>query len=419
MPLQYYLPMKTAATHSIFSFKPYSEDFARDPYRVYRYLRENAPVYYFEDWDTYLLSTYEDISTLVNDTRFVRTLDHVLPADEVARQRKRANWDATPNLSRYVRINILDSEGEYHDRLRKLVFRIFTPLRVARLRDFVQTHVDRCLDEVIGQGGMDFIEDFAARIPGYVIGALLGVPAADRSRLRPWTENIVQFFEPERSPEQVQLAEESTTELVDYLESLLALRRVKPATDLLSALLAAEGEGKLNREELLSICIILLAGGHGSTIDVAGTGMYALLQHPAELRKLRQEPALMSTAIQEMFRYDSPLPYFHRYLLEDMVYRGVKYRKGTKFGVLYGSANRDPLQFPDADRFDVTREPNRHLAFGIGAHFCLGNHLARLNMDVMFNTVLRRIPRLQLAAEEVEYRSGITSRGLKSLPVSR
>lgn len=400
-----------------FTFEPYGEEFARDPYRIYRYLRENHPVYYFKEWDLYLLSCYEDIATLVNDPRLVRTLDHILPVEEVSARRKAENWDRTPNLSRYVRINILDSEGEYHDRLRQLVFRIFTPVRVAALRGFVQSHVDRCLENVIKRGEMDFIEDFAAQIPGHVIGALLGVPETERPRLRQWTEDIVQFFEPERSPEQVQLAEDTTTELADYLVSLFEKRLEKPEDDLISELVAAEAEGKLNRDELISTCTILLGGGHGSTIDVSGNGMLALLKHPGQLERLRNDPSIMPTAIQEMFRYDSPLPYFHRYLLEDMEYKGVRYAKGTKFGVLYGSANRDPAQFPDPGQFDVGREPNRHLAFGIGAHFCLGNHLARLNMDIMFNAVLSRMSDLQLAGDEPEFRTGLTSRGLKALPV--
>ena len=398
-------------------FDPYSEHFARDPYSVYRRLREKQPIFYYEDWDLYLLSRYEDIAALVNDPRLVRTLDHITPEDEVQARRQAEGWHETPNLSKYVRINILDSEGEYHDRIRKLVFRIFTPLRVSSLREFVQSHVNKCIDDIADKQEIDFIEDFAARIPGHVIGALLGVPESERPRLRGWTEDIVQFFEPQRSPEQIKLAEDTTTELADYLESLFEIRRREPQDDLVSELVAAETEGKLNRDELLSTCIILLGGGHGSTIDVSGNGMLALLQNPEQMKTLKSDEALMPTAIQEMFRYDSPLPYFHRYALEDIEYKGVEYKKGTKFGVLYGSANRDPEQFNEPDSFDVQREPNRHLAFGIGAHFCLGNHLARLNMDIMFSSLFKRLAGIQLATEEPEFRVGLTSRGLKALPV--
>ncbi len=401
-----------------FCFQPFSAAFARDPYAVYKQLREEHPVFYFKDWDACLLSRYEDIATLVNDSRLVRTLDHILPAEEVAERKRKENWDATPNLSAYVRFSILEIEGETHDRLRKLVFRIFTPARVHSLRALVQERVNECLDNIIEKKQADFVEDFFAQIPGHVIGMLLGVPKPDRARLRIWSENIVQVFEPERTPEHVQLAEDTTREFADYLRTLIEERSKRPEDDLLSELVLAEKEGKLNRDELISTCILILAGGHGSTIDVSGNGLLALLRHPGQMQHLRQEPELIQTAVQEMLRYDPPLPYFHRYLAEDMEYKGAQYSKGTKFGILYASANRDPAQFPDADTFDIRRQPNRHLAFGIGAHFCLGNHLARLNMDIMFSSVLQAMPDLSLAENDPEFRPGITSRGLKNLPVS-
>lgn len=400
-----------------FSFQPFSPEFARDPYAVYARLREEYPLYYHADWDTWLLSRYDDIARLVNDRRLVRTLDHVRPAPEVAARRQAENWQATPNLSRYVRVNILDSEGEYHDRLRKLVFRIFTPARVHGLREVVQAHVNERIAAILHRGRMDFVEDYAAQIPGHIIGMLLGVPAPDRPRLRGWSENIVQFFEPERSPAHLQLAEDNTTEFANYLDWLIEQRRTSPRDDLVSELVQAELDGKLNRQELISTCILILAGGHGSTIDVSGNGMLALLQHPQQMQKLREDPELIQSAVQEMLRYDPPLPFFHRYLLEDMEIHGHAFAKGAKFGMLYAAANRDPEQFPDADTFDITREPNRHLAFGIGAHFCLGNHLAKLNLDIMFNSLLRRMPEIRLATGDLEFRAGITSRGLRSLPV--
>ncbi len=400
------------------SFQPFSAEFAQDPYAVYKQLREQQPVFYFKDWDAYLLSCYEDIATLVNDSRLVRTLDHILPAKDVAEHKKMENWDSTPNLSAYVRFSILESEGETHDRLRKLVFRIFTPARVHSLRNLVQERVSECLDIIVDKKEADFVEEFFAQIPGHVIGMLLGIPKPDRARLRIWSENIVQVFEPERTAEHIQLAEDTTREFADYLLVLIEERRRQAEDDLLSELIHAESEGKLNRDELISTCILILAGGHGSTIDVSGNGLLALLRHPEQLRQLRQEPELIQTAVQEMLRYDPPLPYFHRFLAEDVEYKGVLYEKGTKFGILYASANRDPAQFPNADTFDIRREPNRHLAFGIGAHFCLGNHLARLNMDIMFSSVLKRMPELRLIDDNPEFRPGITSRGLKTLPVS-
>lgn len=401
-----------------FSFQPLTSEFARDPYGIYARMREEFPIYYYREWDMYLLSTYEDIVTLVNDPRLVRTLDNIMTAEEVAARHEAENWHSTPNLSRFVRFSILEIEGDTHDRLRRLVFRLFTPTRVSALRGVVQTQVNERLDTIIEEEEIDFIEDFVAPIPGHIIGKLLGVPEEDRPHLRVWSENIVQFFEPQRTVEQIQLAEETTTEFADYLIKLAARRRSKPEDDLISDLIAAVSAGKLNEDEFISTCMLILMAGHGSTIDVCGNGMLALLRHPEQMQKLRRQPALIQTAVQEMFRYDPPLPFFHRFTMEDMEYKDQVFAKGTKFGVLYASANRDPAQFNNPDSFDISRDPNRHLAFGIGTHFCLGNHLARLNLDIMFTSLLDKLPDISLATELPEFRIGLTSRGLKTLPVS-
>ena len=401
-----------------FSFHPSTPEFAENPYKVYSRMREEYPVYYKKDWNMYLFSTYEDISTLVTDSRLLRTLEHLMTSDEIASLRERDNWQATPNFSRYVRVNILDSEGESHERLRRLVFKHFTPSRVNSLREFVQRLVNNRICSVIDRGRMDFIEDFVAPIPGSVIGELLGVPEADRCKLRIWSELIVQFYEPEKSSQDIQRAEQASTEFAAYLLDLAKCRRDYPEQDLITELVAAESVGLINEDELISTCMIILMAGHGSTIDVSGNGLLALLQHPQQMRKLQEEPSLMQSAVQEIFRYDSPLPFFHRFVMEDMEYKGYKFHKGEKIGVLYASANRDPAQFSNPDRFDITRQPNRHLAFGIGSHFCLGNHLARLNMEIIFTSLLQHFPGMLLECQKPDFRTGLSSRGLRTLPVS-
>ena len=401
-------------------FEPYSEDFARDPYRVYARLREQSPLYYHAGWDTWLLSRYEDVKTLVMDERLGRTMDHVMTPEEIRACREQREWDAAPNHSRYVKVSIIDSEGELHDRLRKAVFRLFTPVRTNELRGFIQGLIDRQIDALGPVEEFDFIEDLVAPVPGFVIGEMLGVPEQDRPQLRTWSENIVQFFEPERTAAHRQLAERATTEFAAYLESLTEERREQPGSDLLSEMIAWQDGGvRLNHDELLSTAMTILMAGHGSTIDAAGNGMLALLRHPEQMAALQADPGLIHTAVQETFRYDAPLPYFHRYALEDMEYRGRSFAKGAKFGFLYASANRDEACFAAPDTFDIRREPNRHLAFGGGVHHCLGSHLARLNMEIMFNTVLRRLPGLgpAVSPEELEWKSGIQSRGLVRLPV--
>lgn len=406
---------------SQFSFNPYSADFSRDPYAIYARMRSECPIYYHKDWDSWILSTYEDIKALIGDERLGRTMDHVLSEEEILEYRREQNWDAAPNHSKYVKISILDSEAELHDRLRKAVFKIFTVSRVRELRDFVQDLVDSRIEELGKTRQFDFVEDFVAPIPGFVIGEMLGVPAEERAQLRIWSEDIVQFFEPERTDAHRDLAEQATLEFVAFLQDLSEQRKRQPKRDLLSEMLLwrdEQGQG-LSHEEFMSTAMTILMAGHGSTIDASGNGMLALLQHPEQMAMLKSDTTLMDTAVQEMFRYDPPLPLFFRFTLCDMEYKGIELKKGSKLGFLYASANRDEAAFKNADKFDIKRTPNRHLAFGGGIHHCLGNHLARQNMEIMFNTVLRKMPGLELAVgeHELEHRPGIQSRGLVSLPL--
>jgi cytochrome P450 len=403
-----------------FRFEPYTQEFASDPYKVYARMREEYPVYYHEEWDTWIFSTYEDIKNLILDERLGRTMDHISSEAEITAYREKHDWAAAPMHSRYVKVTILDSEAELHNRLRKAVFKVFTVTRVNQLSEFVQALVKHQIDFIESKKEIDFIEDFVAPIPGAVIGKMLGVPAQDCSQLRIWSENIVQFFEPERTDAHRELAERATTEFVEYLTRLTEVRRKKPEDDLLSEMLAWRDEnGGLAHEELISTAMIILMAGHGSTIDVSGNGMLALLRFPGQMAELKSDPSLMQTAVQEMFRYDPPLPYFHRYVLEDMEYKGKVFKKGTMLGFLYASANRDAQHFDEPDKLNIKRNPNRHLAFGGGVHHCLGNHLARLNMSIMFNQLLQRLPDIKLAVDvdKLQYRIGCSSRGLTSLPL--
>ncbi len=406
--------------NKLFSFEPYSTEFARDPYSVYMRMRELCPVRYHEDWDTWLFSRYEDIKTLVMDERLGRTMDHVMTREEITAYRKKQLWDAMPAHSRYVKISIIDCEGDLHSRLRKAVFRLFTPARVNQLRGFIQDLINRQIDTVKSEKEFDFIEDLVAPVPGYVIGELLGIPEQDRPQLRTWSENIVQFFEPERTGTHRELAERATTEFAAYLTEITAMRREQPGPDLISEMITwRDGADALNHDELISTAMTILMAGHGSTIDASGNGMLALLRHPQQIAALKADPRLIHTAVQEILRYEPPLPYFHRYALEDMEYRGYSFKKGAKLGFLYASANRDAACFDEPDSFDIRRDPNRHLAFGGGVHHCLGSHLARLNMEIMFNSVLKRLPGLRLAtpADQLIWKTGILTRSLVSLPV--
>ena len=398
-------------------FAPLSDAFAADPYPFYAALRDKDGLHYYPEFDIWLASRFADVAAIANDKRMVRSLEELIPPEEIAAQKRAGNWHDMPNHSRFVQFSLLDSDGAVHDRLRGQVFRLFTPVMVANLRADIEVTIGHLIDEVMDRDEIDFVEDLAARIPGHIIGRLLGVPDEDCPRLRVWSETIVQYFDIDRSDARKALAETNTTEFYLYLAALKKERLRAPKPDLISDLIAAEQAGHMSEDEFFSTCMLILMAGHGSTIDVLGSGLHALLRFPDQQARLRQDPSLLRTAVPEMFRFDSPLPFFHRYAAEDVEIAGRSFPRGAKIGLLYGAANRDPAQFERADSFDAARAPNRHLAFGQGAHFCLGNHLARLDMEVVFTTLLARFSTLSLTEEPV-YKRGLSVRGPKSLKIA-
>ncbi len=398
-------------------FQPLTPQFASNPYKVYERLRALEEPYYFEDMNVHLLSRYEDVEAAARQGVMVRSLAAVMSPDYVREEQKRANFHDMPNHEQLVQLSMLEQDGANHRRLRMLVLREFSRQFVEKHRDMIQRYVDRLLEPLLEKQEFDFVAELASHVPGHIIGNILGVPDEDCPQLRVWSENIVQYFDADRTDTNKQLAESATSEFKDYLIRLIAERESKPREDLLSVLISARNAGELDENELVSLSLLILAGGHGSTIDVLGTGLLALLSHPDQHSKLRSAPELTGTAIHEMFRYDSPLPFFHRYASEDVQVMGRTYPKGTKFGLLYGSANRDPAQFPNAHRFEVERTPNRHIAFGRGAHLCLGNNLARLDMEIIFKSLLARTEDIQCDTENAHYKPGLAARGLIELPV--
>jgi cytochrome P450 len=398
-------------------FNPLSDAFAQDPHPFYAALRAKEGLTYYEDFDVWLAARFDDVSEIVMSEHMVRSMEHIASAEEIEKQKRDGNWHDMPHHSRFVQFSLLDSDGDVHDRLRKQVFKLFTPVMVNKLRDEIQAYVDSLVDGLADHAEIDFIEDLAAHVPGHIIGRILGVPDADCPQLRIWSENIVQYFDIDRSDKRKELAEHNTTEFYHYLSDLKRQRETAPKDDLISMMIEAQKAGQMNEDEFISTAMLILMAGHGSTIDVLGSGMHALLKFPDQMQRLRDDQSLMKTAVQEMFRYESPLPFFHRYVTQEMEVCGQRFERDTKFGVLYGSANRDPKQFPNADTFDVGRSPNWHIAFGRGAHFCLGNHLARLDMDIIFSTLLRRFSRIELAAEDVRYKRGLSVRGPDALKI--
>ena len=398
-------------------FEPQSTSFSKNPYSFYANLRQLDEPYFYEDADAYLLSRYVDVEAAARNPTLVRSLEAFMDPEYVIAEQRARNWHDMPNHERFVQFSLLERDDDTHFRLRVIVLRALSRRFVEQQRSMIEEYVDRLLDNLLQQRTFDFVADLASHVPGHIIGRLLGVPDNDCPQLRIWSENIVQFFDVGRTEAHKLLAENATTEFYLYLSSLISDRRKKPEEDLISSLVAAQDAGEMSESELISTCMLILAAGHGSTIDVLGSGMHALISHPDQTRLLRQEPGHIQKAVQEMFRFESPLPFFHRYASQALVLNGKTYPRGTKFGLLYGSANRDPAQFPDADKFDIGRDPNRHVAFGRGAHLCLGNHLSRLDMEVIFLSILKRTKHIELSGPEPAYKKSLSVRGPESLRV--
>lgn len=397
--------------------QPNSQDFARDPHSVYAQLRAREEPFYLEEFGGWVFSRFNDVQALALCPQMVRGAEAFMTPGEIAAEQRSKGWHDMPAHERFVQTNLLESDGPTHRRLRGAVFKAFTRQYVERHRGMVQAYADRMVNAALEQRQIDFVTDIALHMPGHIIGTVLGVPEDDCAQLRIWSENVVQFFGLERSEDDKALAERATSEFHFYLADLIKARRQNPKEDLLSILIAAQNAGELDETELIATAMLILMAGHGSTIDVMGSGCHALLMHPEQIALLRSDRGLMASAIQEMFRYDTPLPFFHRYAATDVEVAGYLIPKGIKVGLLYAAANRDEAAFENAHQFDIARSPNRHLSFGMGAHLCLGNNLSRLDMEVLFNTLLSRTKAIQLKTESVTYKTGISVRGPVALPV--
>ena len=377
------------------AYNPVSDEVARDPYAVYRRLRNRDPVHRMRLIDAWVLTRYEDADSMLRDhERFG------------AEDRRFHDTGLT---------TMLDVDPPDHTRLRALVSRAFTPRSVSRWHGRVQEITDRLLDTVAGDDRFDLIAALGYPLPVTVIAEMLGVPAEDMDRFEGWSNDIALIVEPILTPAQVDGVRRATGELFAYFETIVEARRREPRDDLVSALLAAEEEGdRLSREELLSTMLLILVAGNETTRNLIGNGMLALLRHPDQLRRLRDEPDLLEPAVDELLRYDSPVQLDGRVVREDLELGGKRLRAGQKAIALLGAANRDPEAFENPDRLDIGRKGKSHLSFGRGIHYCLGASLAMLEARIAFRGLLDRFPSIRLAAEP-RYRDGIVLRGVESL----
>jgi cytochrome P450 len=288
------------------------------------------------------------------------------------------------------------------------------------MRLHIQQIVDDLLEAVQAKGQMDVIHDLAYPLPIIVIAEMLGLPAEERKRFKEWSDDLFAVIGLVRhSPNLMDRASQSLAEMTDYVTTLSKERRLRPREDLLTALVTVVDEGeRLTQEELVANVGLLLAAAHETTTNLIGNGVLALLQNPEQMQILRENPALVTAAVEEMLRYDNPVQIVYRSATEDVEMDGQRLGKGQLVNLILGAANRDPALYSEPDRFDITRNESRHVGFGLGIHFCLGAPLARLEGQIAFTTLLRRFPQLRRTTDTLEWQEHPTFRGLKSLPVA-
>lgn len=379
-----------------------------DPYAVYARLREAGPVHRITGTDglpAWLVTRYDDVRQALADPRL--SLD------------KR---NATPGgyhglaLPPALDANLLNMDPPDHTRIRRLVSRAFTPRRVARLRDPIRRTADALLDAVAPHGRADLIASYAAPLPIAVICDLLGVAPHDRHDFRSWTDTLIA-----PDPARPERAKAAVRDMLGFFTQLVAGKRAEPADDLLSALIAVrDDEDRLSEDELMSLAFLILFAGYENTVHLIGNSTLALLTHPGQLRALRADPGRLGGAIEELARYDGPVPLaIRRFPVEDVTLGGVVVPAGETVLLSLAAAHRDPHRFADPDRLDVGRDASGHLALGHGIHYCLGAPLARMETEIALAALLDRFPDLALdvAPDEVRWRPSMRARGLLDLPV--
>lgn len=383
-------------------------DVARDPYPHYRRLLREQPVYRTEH-GFWLLTRYDHVDALLRERRLGR---QGFTADMQSR------YGDGPLFEMFSRgMNFLDPPD--HRRIRSLVSKAFTPKTVQTLRPRIHSLVRRLLDELLPQGEMEVVRDFAYPLPIAVICEILGVPEADRERVQKPAAEISAAVDPAVDEETLALANDAMAEILDYFGGLIAERRQRPQEDLLSQLIAVESDGAvLTDAELLSTVVLLFGAGHETTKALLAQGLVALAAHPSQLALLRNRPELVSEAVDEMLRYDPPTQIAGRLVMDDLDFEGHRFSPGDRLALCIGAANRDPDRFDDPDAFVVDRADKGRLSFGGGIHFCLGADLARTESTIAFAELLRRIRRFELDEAAVRWRPTLVMRSPEAVPIA-
>jgi cytochrome P450 len=397
------------------SVDPRDPAFYQNPYAFYDRLHATDPTFYWEEYGHWCFAGYKDVNALLRDKRFGREILHVATREELGMpepQPHTAAFDLTEKHS------LLNLEPPAHTRLRTLVNRAFVSRHVEQLRPRIVRLANEMIDQFEGEEPVDLIKAFAAPIPAIIIAEMIGLPAESAPQLLAWSNRMVAMYMFGVSRETELDANQASLEFMDFLREAIGERRRQPREDLLSHMLTSDRNGDvLSDDEVMSTAILLLNAGHEATVHTTGNGVKSILESGIDPTTLFSTPEQTEATAEECLRFDAPLHLFTRYALSDLEYGGLKLRKGDVVGLLLGAANRDPRQFTNANRFDPFRTDGANVSFGAGIHFCIGAPLARIELQVAFSELFRRLPRLRIA-EEPRYNNVFHFHGLEKLMVA-
>lgn len=389
-----------------------------NPNPLYRYLQESEPVHWSEPLQSWVVTRHEDVAACFRDPRLSAARTQLF----YAHQLRGVGMEKVKDQISIAERQMIMKDGPEHARLRRNANPGFAPNAIEGWRADVQKAAEALLDRVQAQGRMDLATEFSELLPSQVIMEFFAIPTRDQEDFLQWCSDNARLFGASTGGDIQELAVRANTAIVQlnrYLGAIIQERRAKPGRDMLSTMINAQEEGKLDEGELIANAILILTAGHVTTVDQLSNGVHTLLTHPEELRKLRGNPSLMKSAVEEILRYVPAVPFMHRIATEDIELRGRTIQRGQLVFLGMAAANRDPAVFPDPDRFDITRQNNRHLSFAFGPHLCLGAPLARLELEIGFETLLRRLPELRLDEAQpprIKCHS-LVFRGFDSLPV--
>ncbi|GAB6459451.1 cytochrome P450 [Bacillus tropicus] len=392
-----------------------SAQFKEDAYEIYKESRKKQPILFVNQVEIgkeWLITRYEDALPLLKDNRLKKDWTNVFSQDT-------KNMYLSVDNSDHLTTHMLNSDPPNHSRLRSLVQKAFTPKMIAQLDGRIQRIADDLISDIERKGTLNLVDDYSFPLPIIVISEMLGIPKEDQAKFRIWSHAVIASPE---TPEEIKETEKQLSEFITYLQYLVDMKRKEPKEDLVSALILAESEGhKLSARELYSMIMLLIVAGHETTVNLITNTVLALLENPNQLQSLKDNPKLIDSAIEEGLRYYSPVEVTTaRWAAEPFQIHHQTIQKGDMVIIALASANRDETVFENPEIFDITRENNRHIAFGHGSHFCLGAPLARLEAKIAITTLFNRMPKLQIKGnrEEIKWQGNYLMRSLEELPLT-